>query len=462
MAENKTISENACTSSDLKTNKPLPTRGGVIFVVEAIETEEVNDFESKSKKYDQRLFEPSFKSFYQLIYLVLGYLAIVLMACVVCSIPVSVVPMTNTIIHSWYWWEMIVNGTFFVNALLTTGVTITEMKIIFNLEFSRLLKPFVWSLAYIFLVTSTSWFLCYMFWTVLLENNHPMPFVGYILNICWMLPHYASIWFMFPNEMRKSSLKRRKILAYISYRLWLYSVTVQTIVLNTIRAKLNQAQWIMAIVLPLYREMNIWVLRKIWKKWDNSGDSTFMIFNLTATVAMNLMHAFYVAITISTKVSQLTAICILAVDVFINLYDTYSITKRRKQVSTSGTRKTDKDGLKIDTLTLSGIEMIEFMTPIAYALTFAMAFYGANADLIGGVRFPNWHHTEVKDIGAFLADSGMMFIVDFACAVVSGILLWKTASISMLEEGYKLLRMYWPLISTRMAQAMFIVSLYKS
>ena len=156
------------------------------------------------------MFEPSFKSFYQLIYLVLGYLAIVLMACVVCSIPVSVVPMTNTIIHPWYWWEMIVNGTFFVNALLTTGVTITEMKIIFNLEFSRLLKPFVWSLAYIFLVTSTSWFLCYMFWTVLLENNHPMPFVGYILNICWMLPHYASIWFMFPNEMRKSSLKKEK------------------------------------------------------------------------------------------------------------------------------------------------------------------------------------------------------------------------------------------------------------
>ena len=226
--------------------------------------------------------------------------------------------------------------------------------------------------------------------------------------------------------------------------------------------KLGQTQWIMGIVLPMYREMNIWVLRKIWKKWDNSGDSTFMIFNLTATVAMNLIHAFYVAITISTKVSQLTAICILAVDVFINLYDTYSITKRSRQVSTSGTRKEDKDGLKIDALTLCGIEMIEFMTPIAYALTFAMAFYGANADLIGGVKFSNWHHTEVKDIGAFLADSGMMFIVDFACAIASGILLWKIASLSMLEEGYKLLRMYWPLISTRMATAMFIVSWYKS
>ena len=186
MAENTTISENACTSSSHKTNKPLPTRGEVIFVVEAIETEQVNDFESKSKKYDQRLFGPSFKSFYQLIYLVLGYLAIVLMACVVCSIPVSVVPMTNTIIHPWYWWEIIVNGTFFVNALLTTGVTITEVKIIFNLEFSRLLKPFVWSFAFIFLVTTISWSLCYIFWTVLLENNHPMPFVGYILNICFL------------------------------------------------------------------------------------------------------------------------------------------------------------------------------------------------------------------------------------------------------------------------------------
>ena len=213
----------------------------------------------------------------------------------------------------------------------------------------------------------------------------------------------------------------------------------------------------MGIVLPLLREMHLWLQRKMWKKWDNSGDSTLMIFNLTATVLINLHHACSVAITISTKASLSTTICILAVDVIINLYETFTIIKRSVLISSSSTCQDERNALKMEALKLCGIEMVEFLTPIAYIITFTMAFYGTNADLIGGVKFSGWQYEEVKDIAGFLKESCMMFAADLSCAVASGILLWKFVSINMLEEGYKLLRVYWPTISIKMAGIMFMV-----
>ena len=177
MAENKTISKNACISSNHMTKGPLPNRVGTIFVVEDINAQQAEELKSRPKKYNQRLLEPSFKPLSQLFCLVNGYLLIVLVACVVWSFPVSVIPMTNTIVYPWYWWEMIVNGTAFLCALNVTGDTMMDIQIIFNFQFSRLLKPFIWSFALQFLATAGPWCLCYLVWTALLENSHPMPFL---------------------------------------------------------------------------------------------------------------------------------------------------------------------------------------------------------------------------------------------------------------------------------------------
>ena len=461
MANITTNSKNPITSSDHKTNGPLPTRVGVIFVVEAIEAEQENKSQSKSKKYDQRLLEPSFEPFSQLFYLVIGYLLIALIACVLWSIPVSVIPMTNTIAHPWYWWEIILNGMFFVTAMSYTGMTMAEMKIIFDFKLPRLLTLFIWSFVLQFLATAGPWCLCYLVWTFLLEKNHPMPFVGYFCYIFSYLTHFASMWFMFPNEMRETKKGRGKIFAYISYRILDFIIVLQRVVIGVIMGKLKQIQWIMGIVLPLSREINLWLQKKIWKKLDKSGDDNLIIFNLTATILINLQHACFVAITISTKASFSTTICILAVDVSLNLYETYTIIKRSLLVSSSSTSQEERNALKMDALTLCGIEMVEFLTPIAYTVSFIMAFYGTNADLIGGVKFSDWQYEEVEDIAAFLTESGMMFIADFTCAVASGILLRKFASINMLEEGYKLLRLFWPAISIRLAGIMFMVIIYR-
>ena len=191
----------------------------------------------------------------------------------------------------------------------------------------------------------------------------------------------------------------------------------------------------------------------------DSSDNLLWISNMTSTVLINIHHAVWVTIVISTKTSRFTTYCILAAEVLLNLYTTFTIIKRHRLVSPTSANERERNEVKEEALKLSGIEMVEILTPIAYAITFSMAFYGPNADIIGGVKFSGWQYSEVIDIGSYLIESGMMFIADFACLVVSGVLLRKFTSINLIEEGYKLLHLYWPLISISMAETMFMVNL---
>ena len=426
-----------------------------IFVVEAIKTE--NEETLEPRKYEYYLIEPCHESCSQLLIWIIGYVFIIILLSVAWSIPISVIPMTNPIISPRYWWEVIVNGTFFMYSLSETGFTIIEIKIIFNLKLSTLLKPFAWSFALHFLSTTVCLCLCYLGWTVWLENNHPIPFVGLICYFCCNTVHYASIWFILPYKMRNNGREKRKVFAFILYRLCVFIITLQRQALIAILGKLAQSQWIMGLVFPLFREINLWFVGKIWKKWSDSDDNNDRIFDLTATVLINLQHAVSVAITISTKTSRLTTLCILTADTLLNLYETYRIIKRFRMISPENTDVENRNKWRVDALKLSGIEIVEFLTPIAYSITFAMVFYGKNAGVIGGVKYDEWQYKEVTDIISFLTETGMMFIVDFLCTVMSGVLLWKFAKVNLLEEGYKLLRFLWPLISLNLAGKIFLV-----
>ena len=112
---------------------------------------------------------------------------------------------------------------------------------------------------------------------------------------------------------------------------------------------------------------------------------------------------------------------------------------------------------KEETMGLVAVEMIEMLVPIAYIITFTIAFYGKNAELIGGVKFGGWQHKEVDDLISFSSDLMMMFAIDFTALIVSAILLWRYASINLLSEGYNVMNLYCPLISNRIGGTIFLV-----
>ena len=86
-----------------------------------------------------------------------------------------------------------------------------------------------------------------------------------------------------------------------------------------------------------------------------------------------------------------------------------------------------------------------------------LAYYGPNSEIIGGVRLNLWQHKAVEDIGAFSQDLFLMFFVEGLVIIISGIVLRKFAAVNFLHEGYKLLKVYWPLTSTIMGGSIFQV-----
>ena len=98
-------------------NSRANDRAGEIFVVEeTVRLQQAREREGELK-HGKELFKPSIKPIFQLLLWDIGFLLSVLIACVLWSIPLLIIPVTNTVIFPSYWWEFLVNGIAVANSL---------------------------------------------------------------------------------------------------------------------------------------------------------------------------------------------------------------------------------------------------------------------------------------------------------------------------------------------------------
>ena len=76
-------------------------------------------------------------------------------------------------------------------------------------------------------------------------------------------------------------------------------------------------------------------------------------------------------------------------------------------------------------------EIVEVMIPPAYLVTFLVAFYGPNAELIGNVRYGNWQYTPTEDVNHTINFVLVFFFIDLCSLLISAILLWKFCRINL-------------------------------
>ena len=88
-------------------------------------------------------------------------------------------------------------------------------------------------------------------------------------------------------------------------------------------------QWIVEIILPILRESNVFVLKKILKNAVNFDSILLTRTRITATISTHINHSFWLAIAISTLASEVTGDAMLAVDFLINIFLTWKIIKLR-------------------------------------------------------------------------------------------------------------------------------------
>lgn len=442
------------TKSSLNENKKIAA--SELPPVEEVPVIMVND-----EELEQTLRETkSQESLLSLFIWDLLYIFVILSMSILWSTPATVIPAHNAIQFPEYWWEVLVTGSFTI-ALYLAGYTVLDWQVLYNLSYYQLRFPFVGLFVNALVSLAGSWFICYMIWTPWLGYNNPMPFVGMICYVISNLSHFVTIWFLFPKEQKIEPGYKKKIMAYLEYRLWHLFYVQQQLALKTVMVRLPiSIQWVVAFVVPVLRELNLSVLKKFLKNAVGVSPDSIARSNVIATISTFVNNTFWIAIVVSSLASQVTGYSMLAVDFTWNVYDTWQVIKLNRKILPKDEMQKNEHihKRKEETMALVAVEMIEMLVPIAYVITFTIAFYGANAELIGGVKFGGWQHNEVEDLIRFSSDLMMMFGIDFTALIISGILLWRFASTNILKEGYDVMKMYCPFISVRIGGTIFLVT----
>ena len=131
---------------------------------------------------------------------------------------------------------------------------------------------------------------------------------------------------------------------------------------------------------------------------------------------------------------------------------TYKIIQDFGKIDQNGLEK-DNNGRNIRITKLIITEAIEGLTPVVYAISMAMAFYGPNAHIFSNVGNNYWSKAMV-DIGPLFRTMSILFIVDTLSVTVNSFLLWKILNVNMMHEFCKFLNKYWFLIAVPLELSM--------
>jgi hypothetical protein len=102
-------------------------------------------------------------------------------------------------------------------------------------------------------------------------------------------------------------------------------------------------------------------------------------------------------------------------------------------------------------------EKIETLVPLTYIICFAIAFYGPNAEILGNVKLDLWHFKPVLDIGNYMKNLFILFVVDLMSLVINGIILQTTCNINVFKIFQKLQSEFWLIMAVQQAWSLYEV-----
>ena len=166
-------------------------------------------------------------------------------------------------------------------------------------------------------------------------------------------------------------------------------------------------------------------------------------------IDINLTYGFFVATQlVGARIT--TVLCMATTDFLIQLKMTLQIVKLHKKVMSNGQEMLKMDKKKaISKLLLA--ESCEGLTPLVYAICFAMAYYGPNAELIGNVKNGCWQYNAVEDVSRTFLLMLWLFTVDSICLLLNSSIVWKACNINLLNKFCSMMAKYWYIMALKLA-----------
>ena len=374
------------------------------------------------------------------------YGVIVLLSCIASSLIVTLIPQHDVIDDPEYWYELILISVFGYWSFFVINITLVCAKVLHYQEF----KSF--NIMFDLFITATmtmtiSYTIFYYLWSHSLSYNHPMPFSGDVTFHIVTLAVLIRLWFKFPRVVKKNQTFHARLRAHMLYWIWVSVINFQFSVMNKLFLMIRpNLQWILAIVLPVIKELNDCAITTLMCK---VAKCNIMGAKSVVKIYLSYNYSLFFVLILGTRATDSTNYCILAINFIYNLYLCFKIILLNNRISpTCQEDVAVLRTLKKEILTeLMLNEIIEVLVPVTYICSFTIAYYGPNSMILGNVQNDYWAYQKVQNIGTLFIFAVQMAMIDLLSAVFSGIFLWKYCHINFLLEYGKVMRKYWPILT---------------
>ena len=364
--------------------------------------------------------------------------------CAVFASSLLLIPRSNSIFYQNTWLEF--NLPVAALAILTVGIRVLDMATYFN---ERSLNSFNIFFR-IYLLNMTTWIIPYIIafvvWSSHLGYNWPMPYLGYNIFIS-SIASILGMWFVFPNNLRSKKEFQRNMKLYMLYFVVLIFITfLREGISFLFKALPPYLQWIIGFLIPLLKHSEKWSCTKVIRKMTGGKNEAS---NVLLGISVNATYSYFVALRISGA-ETITVCSIIAVDFILQLYMTYKIVRIHKKVENVSfdCENVEKQNY-ITQLVLA--ELTEGITPIVYAIGFAMAYYGPNGSILGNVRNDYWGYKKVDDVGYHFLMMLLLFSVDTLSMILNSFGLSILTDVKLLKECCYIMKKYWLFMALRFA-----------
>ena len=284
-----------------------------------------------------------------------------------------------------------------------------------------------------------------------------MPFTG-ILGYLSFFISVGAVWFTIPHEKRIEYEQRKQFKVYMAFNLLNNIIFYSSPKLFTAMLKKTPAdfQWIMAFGLPIIREINSWLRRKILHcAFDKTRSNTMEL------IQINISYASYISVALGTFATKSTGYVILSMDFAMNVWTAFKVTRINKKITPNqGLNAKSVEDLQSELSGLALVEIIECIVPMNHILSLVIAVYGPNSSLLGNYGNGYWQYKSIDSLEKYLMVTFEMFFVDCCSFLVGSIILWKFCSINFLREVCLQMNKHGVFIALVMAQSLCMVSLF--
>ena len=371
---------------------------------------------------------------------------------------ISLIPQHDIFDNPGYWYEAGIGwATAFVPSLVFLNSL--RMKVFFEGMEQKISTWIMWFIAN-FVAVNFTIFLTHFIWTVKLGYAYPVPWLFSVIPTIWLPFCLVTTFLMFPREYRKDVEMKKRILWFIVYKIAFLVACYERLFI--IVAFLNtppNLQPIWAIILPIWRECDLWILNRIQSKCTGDNNRNAQIFT---ALENQCNHTGIGVIALGLYATDLSSYCILFSELLLRLFTSYRIGKINKKIEAKeGPERKELQRIKKEaTQDLILDEVIEVTMPIVYVSMVLLAFYGPNAGILGNIGCEKWAWIKITNLAKFLNNVFRMFAIDFLALVLTSLHLWKKSSTNIMKQLCIDIKSYWPIISVVMGGTVIKVCIH--